>query len=83
MPGNATSITYGKGGQTSQNTQVQLPWSTRAKATQGVEFYTLTAQNGQDGGDITCRITVRGNVVAENTSNGPSAFVSCNGDTGF
>lgn len=77
------SITYGKGGQTSQNTDAELPWSKKAQASDGVEFYSLSAQNGQSGGDITCKITVDGKVLAENTSNGQYAVVSCNGNTGF
>ncbi|WP_258174923.1 MmpS family transport accessory protein [Actinopolyspora mortivallis] len=81
--GTAGSVTYGKGGQTSQDTDAELPWSQRAEASEGVEFYSLTAQNGQEGGEITCKITVDGEVLAENTSNGPNALVSCNGNTGF
>ncbi|MGJ7909027.1 MmpS family transport accessory protein [Actinopolyspora sp. H202] len=81
--GGASSITFGKGGQTSQNTNAELPWSKTADATEGMEFYALSAQNGQNGGDITCKITVDGEVLAENTSNGQYAMVTCNGNTGF
>lgn len=79
----ASSITYGKGSQTSQRTNAGLPWSKTAKASNGIEFYSLTAQTGQAGGKITCKITVNGKVLAENSSEGPYALVSCNGDTAF
>nr|WP_218862200.1 MmpS family transport accessory protein [Actinopolyspora biskrensis] len=81
--GGANSITFGRGGQTSQNTNAELPWSKTAEAAEGMDFYSLSAQNGQGGGDITCKITVDGEVLAENTSNGQYAVVSCNGNAGF
>ena len=40
----------------------------------------LVAQNGSSGGDITCRITVDGDVVGESTSSGRYAVVTCNGN---
>ncbi|SFT45328.1 CD20-like family protein [Actinopolyspora lacussalsi subsp. righensis] len=81
--GGASSITYGKGTQTSQQTNAELPWSKETGIADSVQFYSLTAQNGQSGGDITCKITVDGEVLAENTSNGQHAMVTCNGNTGF
>ncbi|WP_019855518.1 MmpS family transport accessory protein [Actinopolyspora mortivallis] len=81
--GSVASVTYGKGTQTSQDTNAELPWSQKTEAAEGVEFYSLTAQNGQEGGEIACKITVDGEVLAENTSNGPHAVVNCNGNTGF
>jgi len=39
--------------------------------------YTLTATNGADGGDVTCRILLDGTVVTEQTSTGAYATASC------
>jgi hypothetical protein len=40
----------------------------------------LVAQNGSSGGDITCRITVDGEVVGESTSSRQYAVVTCYGN---
>jgi hypothetical protein len=44
----------------------------------GFGVYSLTAQSGGSGA-ITCRITVDGEVISEQTSNGQYAVVSCSG----
>ncbi|QJU53163.1 hypothetical protein SCB71_07690 [Herbiconiux sp. KACC 21604] len=41
--------------------------------------YTLTAVNGADGGDVTCRVTLDGEVIAEETASGAYATASCTG----
>ncbi|MFC0681735.1 MmpS family transport accessory protein [Lysobacter korlensis] len=46
-------------------------------------FYSLNASNGiDDTGEITCRITIDGEVVSENTSTGEFASASCD-SSGF
>jgi hypothetical protein len=42
-------------------------------------FVYISAQNKQSSGTITCRITVNGSVIAENTSSGGYAIASCSG----
>ncbi|WP_085369508.1 MmpS family transport accessory protein [Leifsonia sp. NCR5] len=80
------SITYatlsdGKSG-VEQATAQTLPWSKELTVTKGGDFdfksFTLTGSNGQTGGDISCKITVDGKVVSNQTSTGPYATVSCN-----
>lgn len=75
----AMNVTYGANGQTSQQTNPTLPWTTSGPAEGSFGFYSLTAQNGQSGGEISCRIEVGGKVLAENTSSGPYAVVTCSG----
>ncbi|RUQ98990.1 MmpS family transport accessory protein [Labedella endophytica] len=59
-----------------------LPWTEDFEATVGGGFayttFNITATNGvEDEGPISCRITVDGVVVAEDTSEGASGIVSC------
>lgn len=81
--GTASNISYGASDGISQKTGATLPWKHTEPYDGGYDFFTLTAQNGNNGGEITCRITVDGEVIKENTSSGPYAVVSCSGNTGF
>lgn len=75
----AGNITYSADGSTgiAQENGVALPWSTEVQFAEGaLRVATLSAQNA-GAGDITCRITVDGEVVAELTSSGEFAVVSC------
>lgn len=81
--GTASNISYGASGGVSQKTGASLPWKHTEPYDGGYDFFTLSAQNGNNDGEITCRITVDGEVVKENTSSGPYAVVSCSGNTGF
>jgi hypothetical protein len=59
-----------------------LPWTEEFDATIGGEYsfstFNLTATNGtDDAGEISCSITVDGEVVAEDTADGELATVSC------
>lgn len=59
-----------------------LPWTEEFEATVGGEFdystFNVTASNGAaDEGPISCRITVDGEVVAEDTTDGAFGTVSC------
>lgn len=78
----AGKITYSANGSAgiAQENGVALPWTTEVQFDAGaLRVATLTAQNSGSG-DITCRITVNGEVVAELTSSGEFAVVSCNSE---
>lgn len=81
--GQASSITYsGRGGDVAQDTDVSLPWTKEVTVDGIVKAVTVTASAGADGGDITCRILVGDDVLAEQTATGPYASASCSGDAG-
>ncbi|WP_448627687.1 MmpS family transport accessory protein [Geodermatophilus sp. URMC 64] len=79
------TLTNGNIGQ-SQANSVTAPWSQELEVEDTwVKSFTLTGQmnpvldgSAADGTTITCRITVDGEVVAEQTSTGQYAVVSCN-----
>ena len=76
----ATNVTYTDGGtQTSQETGATVPWTKQVPEADGpITVYQVIAQNA-GGGDITCRILgAYGAVLAENTSTGEYAVVTCN-----
>ena len=63
---------------TEQATGQTLPFSKTVTGTKGWSSYSLTATNGADDkSDISCKITVDGEVVAEQTSTGSFATVNC------
>lgn len=59
-----------------------LPWTKSITVKKGGVFdyssFTLTGSNGQDGGDVACKITVGGKVVSEQQASGAYATVTCN-----
>lgn len=62
----------------------RLPWTkevTVKGSSEGLNFnsFTLTASNGQTGGDITCEIKVDGKVVSTKTASGEYASATCSG----
>lgn len=65
------------GGGTSQTTGV-LPFTSTLTFGTG-DFVYLSVQNQQGAGSVTCRITVDGTVVSENTSSGGFTIASCQG----
>jgi hypothetical protein len=86
---NMASITISTpGGGTSQQSDIDVPMSMKS-ATGGQagmpltfqpgEFLYISAQNSNDHGSVTCRITVDGVVVSENTSHGAYVIASCDG----
>lgn len=77
------TITYGRDGATSRATDTELPWFEEQRITGGAESYSLSARNGQNGGEVTCEITLDGEVLARNTADDPHTMVTCNGDTGL
>lgn len=79
--GTAGNISYGANGTTQQNNRAQLPWRAEEAGNGRFSVYSLVAQNG-GGGEISCRISVDGEVVDEATSKGEYAVASCNGSSG-
>jgi hypothetical protein len=62
----------------SQATGQKLPFSKTITEKQGlIPVYSVTGSNGMTGSDISCKITVDGKVVAEQTSTGQFASVDC------
>ncbi|TXG90550.1 hypothetical protein DW322_10340 [Rhodococcus rhodnii] len=81
--GTGATVTYsGTNLDMAQETNATLPWSRDVDIDGLGKFVTMTASNGSDGGSITCRILADGNQIAEQTSSGPYANVSCSGDAG-
>lgn len=69
----------------SSQAQVNLPMRTKAGDT-GLtytfttgDFVYLSVQNQDAAGSVTCRITVDGSVISENTSSGGYAIATCQG----
>jgi hypothetical protein len=62
----------------SSATGQKLPFSKTVTEKQGlIPVYSVTGTNGLTGSDISCKITVDGKVVAEQTSTGQFASVDC------
>lgn len=82
--GTAGNVTYSKEGfAQEQHTSVRLPWRKELRFADRVGVFSplsLVAQNGAQGGSITCRVLVDGEVVGESTSSGQYAVVTCNGN---
>lgn len=77
----ANNITYtGDGGGMAQDNGAALPWSKKTTV-KGFGLLSLTAQAAQGASTITCRITRDGGgpPIAEQTSTGQYAIVSCSG----
>ncbi|SFN26727.1 membrane protein [Pseudonocardia ammonioxydans] len=78
-PGSSVTYTSGDSMQISQDTDADLPWSKTVELSDGpFQIATLTAQAGDGYNSISCRITRDGEVLAENTSTGQFAVVTCN-----
>jgi hypothetical protein len=77
----ASNVTFNTdgGGSISQENNVALPWRKEITVERGFAVTSLTAQNGGSG-EITCRISVDGQVVKEAKSSGQYAVVSCAGE---
>ena len=75
-----STFTDGKSG-TEQSTGQALPFTKELTVKAGSDFdfshFSLTANNGTTGTDITCRITLDGEVVSEQTSTGAYASALC------
>lgn len=76
----ASSVTYGIDGNSSQANGAALPWKKETSSTGTLLALSIVAQSGTGTGTITCRITVDGKVVVENSSEGQYAVVTCSGN---
>jgi hypothetical protein len=83
--GKATNVTYTKDKNMGQEqvASASLPWSKQVTFGGGAFSFqplSLIAQNGQSGGDITCKISKNGQEITSSTSSGPFAVVTCSGN---
>lgn len=80
----SASVTYMKEGfSQEQQTSAKLPYRKQLQFKDKIGSFapiSLVAQHVSGGGDLTCRVTVDGQVVAENTSSGQYAVVTCSGN---
>lgn len=79
--GPASNVTYAAdgGGSIAQEASVKLPWRKEVSVERGFAITTVSAQNAGSG-QITCRISVDGQLVKELTSTGQYSMVSCTGE---
>jgi hypothetical protein len=75
----ASTISYGVGGNQSQDNGAALPWQKQSTSDDPFLILSLVAQSGGGSGSISCKITVDGKVVVDNTSQGQYAVVTCSG----
>ncbi len=78
-----STYTDGESG-TEQASDATLPWTKEVTVTgssEGLSFnsFSLSAMNGETGGDITCEIAVDGKVVSTKTASGQYASATCSG----
>jgi hypothetical protein len=59
--------------------QVSLPWHKDVTATGLLSAGTLTVTAGADGGSVSCKVTVDGQLKKQETATGPFAIASCDG----
>ncbi|WP_349863757.1 MmpS family transport accessory protein [Leifsonia sp. WHRI 6310E] len=79
---NITYSTYSDGASKSETASAQaLPWTKSITVKKGGTFdfssFSVVATAGMDGGDLACKLTVAGKVVAEQSATGQYAVVSC------
>jgi len=82
--GNVTYMTFNDGGSgTEQATDAAVPFTKSVEIADDGMFemsiFSLTAQASAEATTITCKITVDGQVISEQTSTGQYAVVSCSG----
>lgn len=72
-----TYSTYGDEMTTNQETVTELPWRKEVSTTGIVKDGQLIVSTGADGGSVTCKLTVDGEVVKEATASGAFAMATC------
>ncbi|MFD3744227.1 MmpS family transport accessory protein [Nocardia sp. NPDC058633] len=76
-----STVTYSDGNlDVAQESDVALPWSKDVTVTGLVKFVSLSVLSGADGGNVSCKITVGGKVIAEDQASGQFASAICSGD---
>jgi len=83
---NVTYLTAdSSGSSTQQATDVAAPWKTEFAVDSSGMFnfsvFSLVAQADQSASTVSCKITFNGEVIAEQTSTGQFAIVTCSGST--
>jgi hypothetical protein len=81
------SLTYETPTGTSQQSDIDIPMTIKDTGAHYLEltfqsgaFVYISAQNSEDTGSVTCRITTdSGDVIAENTASGAYAIATCKG----
>ncbi|WP_431728255.1 MmpS family transport accessory protein [Verrucosispora sp. TAA-831] len=73
-------VTYGLGADQSQDNGAKLPWKKELTSKEAIIIPTIVAQS-KGSSKIKCKITVDGEVVKENASEGEFAVVTCTADT--
>lgn len=61
------------------STQAPLPWHKDIKATGLLSGGTLSVTAGEDGGTVTCKVTIDGQVKKQESATGAFAVASCSG----
>ncbi|WP_246257190.1 MmpS family transport accessory protein [Amycolatopsis anabasis] len=72
-------VLYGEVLNPRTETAPTLPWTKKTENKGAFKGGTLTALADENGGSVTCKITVDGKVVATNTASGPLAQAVCTG----
>ncbi|GAB2746411.1 MmpS family transport accessory protein [Amycolatopsis magusensis] len=81
VTGDATGVevTYGEALNPISETVDTLPWTKQMENKGVIKGGMLTVMADETGGEVTCKITVDGAVVATNTASGPFAVAICTG----
>ncbi|MGA6168230.1 MmpS family transport accessory protein [Amycolatopsis magusensis] len=81
VTGDATGVevTYGEALNPISETVSALPWTKQMENKGLIKGGMLTVMADETGGEVTCKITVDGTVVATNTASGPFAVAICTG----
>lgn len=75
-----TYSTFGDSGRTTdQETVNALPWSKEVRITGALKGSSLVGKAGQNGGTVTCTVSVNGTQTRKSTASGPFAVAACNG----
>ncbi|MGB3442524.1 MAG: MmpS family transport accessory protein [Actinophytocola sp.] len=72
-----TYTTFGSEMTTNNETVTTLPWSKEVRTTGIVKDGQLIVTTGADGGSVTCKLTVDGEVVKTATASGTFAMATC------
>lgn len=77
--GTATVTYSGQGMDVGQESDVALPWTKDVALDGLVKYVSLTVMAGFEGGQVSCKITVDGKVIAEDQASGQLATANCSG----
>lgn len=75
----SVDVSYGEALNPKEETVTTLPWSKETENKGVVKGGLLTVTAGEEGGSVTCKITVDGQVVSTKTASGAFASAVCSG----